>query len=128
MFKNLFGKFRDSKLNKTFGKVFNKINNFKSKHNSSMLASIFFPRWLFYGLITLIFSLFDVFFVQFMIQVGMGQNLTQKIEAATNFIIGGLTPGSQTHQVVLNLIFVFAIYHIVQAKGFFSFLHHEHLF
>ena len=115
MFKNLFGKFRDSKLNKTFGKVFNKINNFKSKHNSSMLASIFFPRWLFYGLITLIFSLFDVFFVQFMIQVGMGQNLTQKIEAATNFIIGGLTPGSQTHQVVLNLIFVFAIFGVILA-------------
>ncbi|MFT8470750.1 MAG: sulfatase-like hydrolase/transferase [Oenococcus sp.] len=102
-------------LQKKFKKIVSGINDFKSKQNPAMSASAPFPRWLFYPLIVLISSTFDIWFVQFQIQVGMNQTLVERVQAATNFVVNAFIPGSQNHQFILNLIFVLAFFGLILA-------------
>lgn len=40
----------------------------------------------------------------------MNQTLEARVQAATNFVINSVIPGSQNHQFILNLIFVLAFF------------------
>lgn len=80
-----------------------------------MAASIGLPRWFFYPFLVLASSTLVIWFVQFKIQVGMNQTLEARVQAATNFVINSVIPGSQNHQFILNLIFVLAFFGIILA-------------
>lgn len=114
----VLGKNSSSRSNPFFKqtkKIYVWISGFKSNKNPSMAAGVGIYRWILYPLLMFFSALFNVWFIQFQIQVGMNQSLTERVQAASNFVINAFIPGSENHQALLNIFFILALFFLLLA-------------
>ncbi|KGO28735.1 hypothetical protein Q757_07175 [Oenococcus alcoholitolerans] len=45
----------------------------------------------------------------------MNQSLTERVQAASNFVINAFIPGSENHQALLNIFFILALFFLLLA-------------